>query len=199
MRRRFGVVPSVAAVSRSLATLLIAFGVVIACVHPAEGASWAAMKAKIRHRFPAVKTITTEALAAWLADPSRPPPLLLDARAPAEYAVSHLRGAHLAPDLTAAKGILAGSPMTRPVVVYCSVGYRSAALAARLQDAGFTGVRNLEGSIFQWANEGRPVYCAGGHVEGRDERPVRAVHPYSRRWGRYLHRDLWSWGRGSTR
>lgn len=195
MRRRSGVRPPLAAASRSLARLLVALGVVVAWVHPAEGASWEAMKEKIRHRFPAVKSITTEALAAWLADPSRPSPLLLDARAPAEYGVSHLRGARLAPDLAAAKGALVGSPMARPVVVYCSVGYRSAALAVGLQEGGFTGVRNLEGSIFQWANEGRPVYREGGG----EARPVRAVHPYNRRWGRYLHRDLWSWGRGERR
>ncbi len=164
---------------------LLAVGLTLGCAAGAEGASWGAMKEKIRHRFPTVVHITTNELAAWLADPTRPPPLLLDVRAPEEYAVSHLQGAQLAPDLAAARRLLAGRPASTPVVVYCSVGYRSAALARELKRAGFTGVRNLEGSIFAWANEGRPVY--------RGERQVRAVHPYDRRWGRFLHWALCSW------
>ncbi len=43
-------------------------------------------------------------------------------------------------------------------------------------------MQNLKGSIFQWANEGRPVV--------RDGEPVREVHPYDAVWGRLLDRDL---------
>jgi hypothetical protein len=35
-------------------------------------------------------------------------------------------------------------------------------------------VLNLEGSIFQWANEGRPLF--------RSDIQVTKVHPFSRRW-----------------
>jgi len=161
----------------------------------AAASSWAEVRAAIQQRFPAVASITTTALAARLADPSGPPPLLLDARTPEEYAVSHLAGARLTPDLAAARAVLAGRPMESEVVVYCVVGYRSAALAAALHEAGYEQVLNLDGSIFQWANEGRPVYCDGGRDGEGDERPVRAVHPYDRRWGLLLHRDLWSWRR----
>ena len=62
------------------------------------------------------------------------------------------------------------------------MGYRSARIADRLETAGFRDVRNLTGSIFQWANEGRPVV--------RDGEPVREVHPYDAVWGRLLDRDL---------
>ena len=65
-----------------------------------------------------------------------------------------------------------------PIVVYCSVGYRSARLAHWLAGQGYTNVRNLAGSIFQWANEDRPVF--------RDDRPTTEVHPYDRRWGLLL-------------
>jgi hypothetical protein len=65
-----------------------------------------------------------------------------------------------------------------PIVVYCSVGYRSARIAERLREQGFTNASNLEGSIFRWANEGRPVY--------RDSTEVDAVHPYDRTWGTLL-------------
>jgi len=68
------------------------------------------------------------------------------------------------------------------VVVYCSVGYRSSALAEKLQRAGFTNVVNLEGSIFQWANEGRTL--------SRGTNVVREIHGYSRKWAQMLQADL---------
>jgi 3-mercaptopyruvate sulfurtransferase SseA len=73
---------------------------------------------------------------------------------------------------------LAGLPKDTAIVVYSSVGYRSARLAHWLAGQGYTNVRNLSGSIFQWANEDRPVF--------RDGRPTMEVHPYDRRWGLLL-------------
>jgi 3-mercaptopyruvate sulfurtransferase SseA len=64
------------------------------------------------------------------------------------------------------------------VVVYCSVGYRSERVGERLKALGFRDVRNLYGGIFQWVNEGRPVYNATG--------PTRQVHPYSALWSTWL-------------
>lgn len=148
-----------------------------------EPADWEAVKENVRRRFPSVEQLTTADLAAWLADPQRPAPLLLDARAPEEYAVSHLEGAVPAPDLEAARAALAAEP-DRPVVVYCSVGWRSSALAERLERAGAAEVYNLEGSIFEWANEGREVVRGG--------EPVEEVHPFDEEWGRLLRRELWA-------
>jgi 3-mercaptopyruvate sulfurtransferase SseA len=71
--------------------------------------------------------------------------------------------------------------MNQPIVVYCSVGYRSSRLAERLQKAGCTNVFNLDGSIFQWANEGRLLE--------RDGRPVNEVHPYSQTFGQLLRSE----------
>ena len=65
-------------------------------------------------------------------------------------------------------------------MVYCSVGYRSSILAEKLQDLGFTRVYNLEGSIFKWANEGRPL--------AQDQTPVQKVHPYNTDWGKLLEK-----------
>ena len=65
-----------------------------------------------------------------------------------------------------------------PVVTYCAVGYRSAEFAARLGAAAFTHVQNLEGSIFRWANEHRPLVSDGA--------PAWRVHPYSKSWGQLL-------------
>jgi rhodanese-related sulfurtransferase len=136
----------------------------------------------VRHRFPDVQQISTTKLAAWLADPARPQPQLLDVREPAEYVVSHLAGAiRISPHASAAK-VMARINPHRPVVVYCSVGYRSSQLAQQLQRAGFTNVMNLEGSIFAWANEGRPL-AADGH-------PATLVHPYNRKFGQMLKPSL---------
>lgn len=131
----------------------------------------------VRRRFPSVRQISTEELARWI-ESRRPAPLLLDLRDADEYAVSHLSGArHVAPDAKA-QDVRLGVPKDAPIVTYCSVGYRSSAFARRLQDAGYTNVQNLEGSIFRWANEGRPLV--------RDGRPVQVVHPYSNYWSRLL-------------
>ena len=133
------------------------------------GLTWPAIKARIAKEFPNVKTIGTAELAKV-----EPKPVLLDVRTAAEFDVSHLAGARRV-DPDAASVSL---PKNTPIVTYCSVGYRSAKLAQRLREAGFTDVRNLEGSIFQWANEGRPI------------EPGTKVHPYNKKWGALLNAPL---------
>jgi rhodanese-related sulfurtransferase len=136
----------------------------------------------VRARYPSVRQLSTEELAAWLADNHRPPPLLLDVRQPAEFAVSHLPGAQRVDPNVAAAKLLPTLPAGRPVVVYCAAGWRSSALAARLKQAGFTAVQNLEGSIFKWANEDRPLE--------RDGQTVNVVHPCSRASGIVLKKSV---------
>jgi rhodanese-related sulfurtransferase len=138
--------------------------------------TWEVVLRSIRNEFPAVRQLTTEELARWLGDTNRPVPLLVDAREPAEFAVSHLRDAVRLGTVEEVKTTLGTN--RRPVVVYCSVGYRSSALADELRRAGVTNVFNLEGSIFAWANEGRPVF--------RGAKRVNAVHPFDATWGRFL-------------
>lgn len=144
----------------------------------------ARLKQEIRARFPMVKGVSTAELATWLEGPTAEQPLLLDVRAAAEFDVSHLPGALTAPTVGQALDLIQARPTTGPVVLYCSVGYRSADLAAQLQGQGLTNLYNLEGSIFQWANEGRPVF--------RGSKPVKGVHPFDEDWGRLLDRDRWS-------
>jgi len=147
---------------------------------------WAELHERVRTDFPSVRHTDVDALAARLgvADPTTPGELvLLDARTPEEYAVSHLPGARCAPSRSEALRALEGVPRDAEIVVYCAVGYRSARLARDLARAGFRDVRNLEGSIFAWANAGHPVV--------RDGAPVSEVHPYDGRWGRLLDRALW--------
>ena len=136
--------------------------------------TWPAIKARITKEFPSVRKIGTAELAKEL--DSRQQPVLLDVRTAAEFEVSHLAGAqHVDPEADASTVKLAKDAR---IITYCSVGYRSARFAERLQKAGFRSVRNLEGSIFQWANEGRPLVNARG--------PATTVHPYDRKWGTLL-------------
>ena len=154
------------------------------CGGPDRPLDWPAVDALISSAFPDTPSLTTAELAAALAaNPSDV--VLLDAREAEEFAVSHLPGAHhVGDDADAAGRVAAAAPGAR-VVVYCSVGYRSAALVGRLRERGHANAVNLDGSIFRWAGEGRPVYRGDARVE--------QVHPYDDRWGALLPRSLWAY------
>lgn len=144
---------------------------------------WPELKQSIRKRHPSVPQLSVTALREWLADATRQQPWLLDTRSRAEYAVSHLKDARHTADWAAALRELEGRPRDAPLVLYCSVGVRSSALAERLIQAGYRSVSNLEGSLFEWANLGYSVYRGAGAVS--------LVHPYNADWGRLLDRKLW--------
>jgi rhodanese-related sulfurtransferase len=136
------------------------------------------IKYLINRKYPTVALLTTKELAQWLNAQSKPQPILLDARSEAEYQLSHLQQAErIDPYHPNLEAITISKDM--PIVVYCSVGYRSARIAQQLQQAGFSHVYNLEGSIFQWANEKRPVY--------KNDCPTTLVHPYDKLWGQLLN------------
>ena len=134
--------------------------------------SWWLIKLLIRLQFPTVRQLSTADLAAWLSAEYKSKPLLLDARTPEEYGVSHLLNARLVPQNI--EDLVSQVDYSTPIVVYCSVGYRSSAIARRLNSLGYKNVLNLSGSIFQWVNENRLVY--------RDGKPVTQVHPYNKFW-----------------
>jgi len=138
-----------------------------------------AIQKAIRKRFPEVRQLSTRDLAAWLGDDARRPPLIVDVRAMVEFKVSHLQHAK---HWESAEAIRDAAPSREtPIVVYCSVGYRSSAVAEKLMRWGFSQVWNLDGSLFAWANEGRPVY------RGRER--VTVVHPYDSHWGKMLNSE----------
>ena len=143
-----------------------------------RGVAFEVVRRITAHKFPDVQWIDGGDLARWRQDPGQTQPLLLDARTVPEYQVSHLRGAVFINPMRPSLRPLRGVAKNHPIVVYCSVGYRSARLAHWLAAQGYTNVRNLAGSLFQWANEDRPVF--------RDDQPTTRVHPYDRRWGLLL-------------
>ena len=138
----------------------------------------------VREAFPDVPQMSTQQLAAMRADDTAPDIVLLDARSATEFHVSHLPGAVLASNTRMALDALEAIDPKRTVVVYCSVGYRSSRLADELRRKGFENVFNLEGSLFGWANEGRPLY--------RGEERVHQAHPFDEEWGPLLDKQYWA-------
>ena len=111
----------------------------------------------------------------------QPALVLLDTRAPAEFAVSHLRGARWVGYDEFSLAAVRDIPLDAPIVVYCSVGVRSEQIGAKLKQAGYTRVRNLYGGIFEWVNESQPVFTSANQ-------PTDSVHAYSPTWGIWLQR-----------
>lgn len=75
--------------------------------------------------------------------------LLVDVRTTAEFASGHINSAINIPvDQVAAAS--AGWNKTRPVIVYCATGARSAQAADILAGEGFTKVYNLKAGIVAW-------------------------------------------------
>lgn len=159
------------------AAAAIAFGSI--SLHASDEPGWTAMRALVRGRFPEVTQISPRDLADWMQDTTRTPPQILDVREELEFEVSHLPGAVRVSPEAAASDILGKLDPERPVVVYCSVGYRSSRLASRLIAAERRDVFNLEGSIFSWANEDRPLVTAEG-------KSTKLVHPFDFRYGKLL-------------
>lgn len=151
------------------------------CLTVGQNVTLASLRAQIAREYPDVAWITSVELVRALRGAPARRPRLLDARSAAEVAVSQLGGAtRIDPDHPDVAAL--GSSHAAPIVVYCSVGYRSAVVARALVRAGFSNVRNLEGGIFAWANAGRPVYRRG--------RVVHDVHPFDDVWGRLLDAEL---------
>lgn len=134
-------------------------------------------RALISLGYPDVRWVDSETLSEWMNRTSAEELVLVDVRTPEEQQVSHLKDAlHVNarnPDIERL-----AIPASARVVVYCSIGYRSATIIEKLQDAGIGNIYNLEGGLFEWANQGRPVYRGGQRVN--------EVHPYNRAWGLLL-------------
>lgn len=147
------------------------------CADPTVPRSWSGVASDIAASFPDVTSISTNQLAALLDDPSRDV-TLLDVREADEFAVSHLLGAVQVSSINEAATLIAAAPAHTTIIAYCSVGYRSAAFLAALQEHSNRKLYNLEGSLFRWANENRPIY--------RGSKRVEEVHPFSPSWGELL-------------
>jgi rhodanese-related sulfurtransferase len=95
-------------------------------------------------------------LAAWLADPSRPRPLLLDVREPWEYETCHIEGAALMP-MHSIPARIDDLDEDAAIVCICHHGMRSLQVAAYLEQHGFSRLSNLTGGIDAWARQVDPA------------------------------------------
>ena len=105
--------------------------------------------------------------------------VFLDTRAEKEFEVSHIKDATWVgyEEFKAAK--VADLDKNQPIVVYCSVGYRSEKITEQLMDLGFTDVANLYGGIFEWVNQGNEVVDENGAISDK-------VHAFDKIWGVWL-------------
>lgn len=143
------------------------------------GVSWESVDRAVSEEFPTVRSISTVTLHQRLRNPAVAP-TVVDVRTSEEFAVSHVP---TAVNLVAATEIAERFPdIHEEIVLYCSVGYRSAAIAEQMMAMGYTKIRNLHHSLFEWANKGYPMVNKEGGT--------RYAHPYNRRWGKLLRSGL---------
>jgi rhodanese-related sulfurtransferase len=88
-----------------------------------------------------------------------PPPLVVDLRGPHAYAALHIEGSLNIPDELFAELVRGGLPFarSRPVLLACPVGERSARYAALLTRMGHPDVHSLAGGIVAWRDSGAPL------------------------------------------
>ena len=86
----------------------------------------------------------------WLADSSRPQPVLLDVREAWEYETCHLQGSLLIP-MSSIPARQEELDPEQAIVCICHHGARSMQVGAFLERAGFEQVVNLTGGIHAWA------------------------------------------------
>jgi rhodanese-related sulfurtransferase len=110
--------------------------------------------------------------------------ILLDAREPKEFEVSHLKNAVcVGYDFFNLENTLKKLPKDKntKIVVYCSLGIRSEDIAEKLQKEGYTNVFNLYGGIFEWKNQGNTIV-------NLQNNPTEKVHAFNKEWSKWLHK-----------
>lgn len=136
---------------------------------------------KHENSFPDVRVMQPAELSALLA--AGKPVTLLDCRTPEERAVSTLRGA-IAPDEL--RDALA-KPDPGPLVVYCTVGYRSSLEARRIAAspslAPAAGVFSMPG-VLAWAHAG------GELVDPATGESTRRLHCFGEKWASMAPSDV---------
>jgi sulfur-carrier protein adenylyltransferase/sulfurtransferase len=102
--------------------------------------------------------------------------VVIDVRETGEHEQGAIPGSRLVPrgllerDIT---GVV--SDTSRPVVLYCAGGWRSALAALSLEEMGFENVASLEGGFDRWKAEGRPWGTGQGLTAEQRDRYSRHV------------------------
>ncbi len=124
------------------------------------------MYSEYQKGFPEVPEVQPAELAEALADGST---VLVDVREPREWDVSRIPGAITLDAFERDKA----KYKDRPIIAYCTIGYRSGQFAQRLSKDGFDA-SNLRGSILAWAHAGQPLV--------NDDGETTRVHVYGPQW-----------------
>ena len=154
------------------------------------GVSWEAVDRNIDSEFPGTEFISTDALVQQYQQSQSDISsievgslLIIDVREPEEFRVSHLENAlNLGTGLSISQLI---ADKNAAIVVYCSVGYRSARVAVSLKELGYSQVKNLHHSIFEWASKGYPLVNKSGETD--------KVYPFNQAWGSLVEESLHSY------
>lgn len=102
----------------------------------------------------------------------------LDAREPNEFTVSQISGAIPVGYDQFKLSSVDSLDKNTPIIVYCSVGYRSEKVAEKLIKAGFTNVQNLYGGMFEWSNKNLPLF--------KGDSLTPKIHAYNKLWGKWI-------------
>ncbi len=145
--------------------LLISIGIALAQNRPYD---WM-LKTLYKNSVPFIKATELRAMPKTTA-------IILDTREAAEYNVSHIPGARYVGYDYFRLADVQDIPKNQPVIVYCSVGYRSERIGDKLKAAGYKDVKNLYGGIFEWANLDYPM-------KDKNQNTTQTVHGYSKEWG----------------
>lgn len=127
-----------------------------ACSSPSAGYEGGMSAESMKEQSPAqqvdkVPLIEPAALKDLLQDESI---VLLDTRSPEEYASGHLEDSRFVNFQTFQLSDVQDIPKDAEIIVYCAVGGRSNRVGMQLLSAGYENVRNLEGGITNWKNQG---------------------------------------------
>ena len=105
--------------------------------------------------------------------------LFVDTRELYEYETSHIENAIWVGYDNFNIGRFDAINKNTPIILYCSVGYRSEKITEKLLESGYTNVSNLYGGIFEWTNKGMPVYDGTNNI-------TKKVHTYNKEWSQWL-------------
>jgi len=103
---------------------------------------------------------------------------IVDTRSIEEYSISHLKSAIFFNFDNFETQDLSKIPVDKPIIFYCSVGWRSQKITEYFMNNGYVNVKNLYGGIFDWSNKTLPLYNKNTQTD--------SVHVYTKEWGFWL-------------
>lgn len=103
-----------------------------------------------------MQQISAPQLKAWLDDPSRDKPVLVDVRQPWEFDVCRIDGSKPLP-MSAIPARFMELDRNAETVVICHHGARSYQVCMFLEHQGFTNIYNLYGGVAAWAQQVDPA------------------------------------------